>query len=60
VAGFARLELGAKVDNIASQRAAEAGGFRREGISRRRLRNPDGSFSDEVVYARFAVNQPAE
>jgi RimJ/RimL family protein N-acetyltransferase len=60
VAGFARLELGAKVDNIASQRAAEAGGFRREGISRRRLRNPDGSFSDEVVFARFPVSQPTE
>jgi RimJ/RimL family protein N-acetyltransferase len=53
VAGFARLELGAKSANIASQRAAETGGFDREAIARGRLRNPDGTFSDEVVFARL-------
>jgi RimJ/RimL family protein N-acetyltransferase len=50
-AGFARLELGAKTGNIASQRAAERGGFRPDGVRAARLRNPDGSFSDEVRYA---------
>jgi RimJ/RimL family protein N-acetyltransferase len=51
IADLARLELGAKVGNEASMRAAEAAGFERDGIRRRRLRNPDGSFSDEVRYA---------
>jgi RimJ/RimL family protein N-acetyltransferase len=50
-AGFARLELGAKTDNIASQRAAESAGFVAEGVWRSRLRNPDGTFSDEARYA---------
>ena len=50
-AGFARLELGAKVGNVASQRAAEHAGYTHDGIRAARLRNPDGSFSDEVRYA---------
>jgi RimJ/RimL family protein N-acetyltransferase len=50
VAGFARLELGAKVGNDASLRAAGSAGFEPDGIRRRRLRNPDGTFSDEVRY----------
>jgi RimJ/RimL family protein N-acetyltransferase len=36
---------------VASQRAAEAAGFVREGVWRSRLRNPDGTFSDERRYA---------
>jgi RimJ/RimL family protein N-acetyltransferase len=56
VAGLARLELGAKADNIASQRAAAAAGFEPDGIRRSRLRNPDGTFGDEV---RFALIGPA-
>jgi RimJ/RimL family protein N-acetyltransferase len=50
-AGFARLELGAKVGNEASLRAAVAAGFTPDGIRRGRLRNPDGTFSDEQRYA---------
>jgi RimJ/RimL family protein N-acetyltransferase len=50
-AGLARLELGAKSGNIPSQRAAASGGFEADGIRKARLRNPDGSFSDEVRYA---------
>ena len=53
-AGFARLELGAKTDNIASQKAALSGGFQPDGVRVARLRNPDGTFSDEVRFA--AVN----
>ncbi len=53
--GFARLELGAKVDNVASQRAALAAGFHPDGIMHGRLRAPDGSFVDE---ARFALLPP--
>jgi RimJ/RimL family protein N-acetyltransferase len=54
-AGFARLELGAKVSNVASQRAALGAGFETDGVLRARLRHPDGSFSDE---ARFAMVNP--
>lgn len=50
-AGFARLELGAKVGNAASLRAAQHAGFGADGVRRSRLRNPDGTFSDEVRYA---------
>lgn len=55
VAGFARLELGAKTGNEASQRAAVAAGFEPDGVRRARLRNPDGTFGDE---ARFALVNP--
>lgn len=48
--GFHRLELGAKRDNVASQRAAASGGFSPEGVRAQRLRNPDGSYSDEVRF----------
>lgn len=51
VADFARLELGAKVGNDASLRAAAAAGFEPDGVRRTRLRNADGTFSDEVRYA---------
>jgi RimJ/RimL family protein N-acetyltransferase len=54
--GFTRLELGAKSANIASQKAALAAGFLPDGVRAARLRNPDGSFSDEV---RFALVDPA-
>lgn len=47
-----RLELGHKIDNLASGRVAERAGFVREGTLRRRLRNPDGTASDEVYWAR--------
>lgn len=57
-AGFARLELGAKIDNVASQRAAALAGFVPDGSLRARLRSPDGTFRDEARYAlinpRFA------
>jgi RimJ/RimL family protein N-acetyltransferase len=53
--GLARLELGAKVGNEASMRAAVNAGFVHDGVRARRLRNPDGSFSDEV---RFALVNP--
>jgi RimJ/RimL family protein N-acetyltransferase len=51
-AGFARLELGAKAANIASQQAARRAGFESDGVRVARLRNPDGTFSDEVRFAR--------
>lgn len=51
VADFARLELGAKVGNGASLRAAANAGFEPDGLRRSRLRNADGSFSDELRYA---------
>ena len=58
VADYARLELGAKVDNLASIRSAAAAGFEPDGVRRARLRNPDGTFSDEqrfaLINARYA------
>jgi RimJ/RimL family protein N-acetyltransferase len=55
--GFHRLELGANADNVASQRAALSGGFQPDGVRTERLRNPDGSFSDEV---RFVSLRPQD
>lgn len=49
---IARLELGCKVDNVASARSAEAAGFTQDALFQARLRNPDGSFSDEIGYGR--------
>jgi RimJ/RimL family protein N-acetyltransferase len=51
-----RLELGCKVDNVASARSAEAAGFIVDAHYRSRLRNPDGSYSDEVGFSK--VRQP--
>jgi RimJ/RimL family protein N-acetyltransferase len=53
--GFARLELGAKSDNVASQRAALSAGFEPDGVRGARLRYPDGSYADEV---RFVLINP--
>ncbi|MDQ2835817.1 MAG: GNAT family N-acetyltransferase [Actinomycetota bacterium] len=47
-----RLELGCKVGNLASARSAEAAGFVADARYTGRLRNPDGSYSDEIGYGR--------
>jgi RimJ/RimL family protein N-acetyltransferase len=52
--GYARLELGAKVDNIASRRSAEGAGFLFGSVLPARLPNPDGSRSDEAFYHLLA------
>ena len=52
-----RLELGHKVGNVASGRAAERAGFTVEGRLSGRLPNPDGTRSDELTYA---LTRPAE
>jgi len=66
VADFARLELGAKVGNVASWRAAASAGWPEEGLRQTRLRNADGTFTDErryallnPKYARAAPTPPA-
>jgi RimJ/RimL family protein N-acetyltransferase len=51
VADFARLELGAKIGNEASLRAAAGAGFEPDGVRQRRMREADGTFSDEFRYA---------
>ena len=53
----ARLELGCKADNVASARAALAAGFVAEGRRAGRLPNPDGSYSDELI---FGLTRPAD
>jgi RimJ/RimL family protein N-acetyltransferase len=50
-ADFARLELGADAANVASHKAALAGGFEPDGVRRRRLRTAAGTFSDELCFA---------
>lgn len=47
-----RLELGCKQANIASARSAEAAGFVVDAHFPSRLRNPDGSYSDEIGYSK--------
>jgi hypothetical protein len=42
---------------VASQRAALAGGFQPDGVRAERLRDPDGTFSDEI---RFASLRPRD
>jgi RimJ/RimL family protein N-acetyltransferase len=54
-ADIARLELGAKAANVASQKVAISGGFAPDGVREARLPNPDGSYSDEV---RFMLLDP--
>jgi RimJ/RimL family protein N-acetyltransferase len=46
-----RIELLADVENLASQRAAEKGGFVREGISRRSRPDRTGEARDMVLFA---------
>ena len=48
---FEAVELGHKVDNIASGKAAAKAGFRAEGRLAQRLPNADGTRSDEVYYS---------
>lgn len=50
VADYARLELGAKWHNAASQKAAAAAGFQPEGTLAARLKEPDGGYSDECDF----------
>jgi RimJ/RimL family protein N-acetyltransferase len=58
VLGLPRIELLADVDNVASQRAADKAGFRREGVGRRLRPAPRevGSRRDMVVYARLPAD----
>ena len=58
VAGLARLELGHKVGNVASGKAAARAGFRMEGQLSARLPNPDGTRSDEVYYSLVPDRRP--
>ena len=57
-AGLARLELGHKVGNVASGKAAARAGFRMEGQLSARLPNPDGTRSDEVYYSLVPGERP--
>lgn len=50
--GLNRVELLADVDNSASQRAAEKGGFVREGVCRRSRPDRTGQARDMVLFAR--------
>jgi RimJ/RimL family protein N-acetyltransferase len=49
--GLNRIELLADVENLASQRAAEKGGFTREGVGRRARPDRTGEARDMVLFA---------
>lgn len=51
---LARLELGTATANVASQRVAEAAGFRREGVAKLRLPTADGGRTDEIRFGLVA------
>jgi RimJ/RimL family protein N-acetyltransferase len=55
---ISRLELGHKDGNEASGRSAAKAGFVREGRMVGRLRNPDGTFSDEIGYGLVRPGTP--
>lgn len=52
------LELGHKIGNAASGKVATGAGFTAEGVHAGRLRNADGTFSDEVYYGRLRASAP--
>lgn len=56
--GLARVELLAALDNAASQRAAERGGFVREGVARAARRDRSGGRQDLVLFSRTAADRP--
>jgi RimJ/RimL family protein N-acetyltransferase len=59
--GLVRLEVGAAPDDPATHRALEAVGFRREGCRRARLSGPDGTRTDDVLYALLPADlRPAD
>jgi RimJ/RimL family protein N-acetyltransferase len=53
VLGLNRIELLADVENLASQRAAEKGGFVREGVLRRSRPDRTGEARDMVLFSRI-------
>ncbi|MCU1601916.1 MAG: family N-acetyltransferase [Frankiales bacterium] len=57
--GLSRVELLAEVGNEASQRAAESGGFVREGVLRSARRDRHGTPHDVVVFSRTAADAAA-
>ncbi len=54
-AGIVRIELGAMIENVASQKVARAAGFEPDGIARAALPDESGVHHDE---ARFALVHP--
>jgi RimJ/RimL family protein N-acetyltransferase len=50
--GFGRIELVADVENVASQRLADAAGFEREGRLRAYLQDRDGVRRDVFMFSR--------
>ena len=51
--GIERLELTTLVRNTHAMKMYERAGFVQEGVKRRSLRQPDGSYDDEVVMAMW-------
>lgn len=57
--GVHRLEAAATADDLVARRALLRSGFRQEGVRRQAVQRPDGSYGDEITYARLASDETA-
>ena len=57
--GLRRLEISLPASDHTARRAVLRAGFRLEGIRRRALPMADGSYGDEMIFARLATDQVA-
>jgi len=57
--GLRRLEISVPATDHTARRAVLRAGFRLEGIRRQALRQADGSYGDEMIFARLATDQVA-
>jgi N-acetyltransferase len=59
VEGCERVQIKTDLNNLRSQRAIERIGSQREGVLRRHMFRPDGTFRDSVVYSILRTEWPA-
>jgi 8-oxo-dGTP diphosphatase len=57
--GLRRLEISVPATDHTTRRAVLRAGFRLEGTRRQALRQADGSYGDEMIFARLATDQVA-
>ena len=57
--GLRRLEISLPAADHTARRAVLRAGFRLEGIRRQALTTADGSYGDEMIFARLATDQVA-
>jgi 8-oxo-dGTP diphosphatase len=57
--GLRRLEIALPPTDLTARRAVLRAGFRLEGIRRQAVREADGSYSDEMIFARLGTDEVA-